>query len=269
MSFGGTESLLQLKRKKISFLFNTALNTWECVWGKWEYTANENKCSAFSHIVPTSWFLQRNFPSWTMVWRSRLLHQAEVFTWHSVCITPHLQAVRENWHCFDCLNLCSKSPSERAKTVSLPGSNLLLYLRYNSKYFMGFITYKRHISHLYGRRVIPNVSSAPEDLVTDLLPGSKTQRSLQNKTGVRVLSNTQKTGPVSAYQLWHGVHIIAFSLEWLLKKPGIPWSFTPPFTMLLSLVLLVKRRNRGAWALPWTLTLCSSMIFLHSVLTCL
>lgn len=46
---------------------------------------------------------------------------------------------------------------------------------------MGFITYQRQIPHLYCQRVVLNVSSASEGLLMDLLPGSKTLRSLQRK----------------------------------------------------------------------------------------
>lgn len=84
---------------------------------------------------------------------------------------------------------------------------------------MGFIAYKRHIPHLYCRRVILNLSSAPEGLVMDLLPGSKTLRSLQSDNGVRrflsiptSLLDTQKAEAASAYQFAHGVPFIAFSL---------------------------------------------------------
>lgn len=69
--------------------------------------------------------------------------------------------------------------------MSLLGSNLLLFLRSNSKYFMDFITYQRHIPHIYCQRVMLNVSSAPEGLIMDLLPGDKTQRNLQRQNGVR------------------------------------------------------------------------------------
>lgn len=69
--------------------------------------------------------------------------------------------------------------------MSLLGSNLLLFLRSNSKYFMDFITYQRHVPRIYCQRVMLNVSSAPEGLIMDLLPGDKTQRNLQRQNGVR------------------------------------------------------------------------------------
>ena len=104
------------------------------------------------------------------------------------------------------------------KGVSLLGSNLLLYLVSSSKYFMDFISYQRHIPHLYCQRLILDCSSAPEGHVMDFLPGSKTLRSLHRKNGVRrflsiptSLLDTQKAEPASAYLFCHGVHFIAFS----------------------------------------------------------
>lgn len=116
-------------------------------------------------------------------YRSCQLHQDQVLAWHSVCITPHLQAVRKKLLSFYFVRICPKNVKLRAaeKRVSLFGSNLPLYLKSNLKCFMGFITYQRHIPQLYCQRVMLNVSSPPEDLVMDLLPGSKTLRSLQRK----------------------------------------------------------------------------------------
>lgn len=141
-------------------------------------------------------------------------------------------------NCFPLISwrICAKNVRELQKKVCLLGSNLLFYLKSNSKYFMGFITYKRHIPHIYCQRVMLNVSSAAEGLTMDLLPGDKTPRNLQRQNGVRrfpsihtPLLGTQRGESASAYQPWHAV---LFCLLFVLQ---IMISFT-----VIGMTLLFK-----------------------------